>query len=214
MKLNAGQRLSVLSEQQIPEQENTNLGILRELLYQISSDIVTNSKLLTEDRVILQVRNSPDYWIVEQAFVSSFQSAGFRILIDSLDTQHNPVTDSSSRPNRNYRIEIVPVKMQVQYDGIFHDGMFGSRKCRRTIVSEIAYMNINAETKELRSNGTLSKSFSDTVFVDMIPGLETPNIQSTHASLPEGSFLDRIFEPIVIAGAAGVAIFLFFNIRS
>ena len=97
---------------------------------------------------------------------------------------------------------------------MYREGMFGAKKVKRTVTAEMAYQTIDADTREMRANGTLTKSKSDTVFVDMVPDLETANVQSTHAVLPDDSVLDRIFEPVVIVGAAGVAIYLFFHIRS
>src|ERR1043166_2546268 len=62
--------------------------------------------------------------------------------------------------------------------------------------------------------GSPSAQSADTVAVDEVQGLELAAAKTTHGELPSESFLDRVLEPVVIIGATGVSIYLFFHVRS
>ena len=62
--------------------------------------------------------------------------------------------------------------------------------------------------------GTSSGNHVDTVSEDDVAALESGSPEGGRGRIPEMQTLDRYVEPFVIIGAAGAAIFLFFQVRS
>ena len=62
--------------------------------------------------------------------------------------------------------------------------------------------------------GTASRTAVDTVAEDAVASLEAGSPERGRGAVPDMQSLDRFVEPLVIIGAAGAAIFLFFQVRS
>ena len=71
----------------------------------------------------------------------------------------------------------------------------------------------NADGKILSAE-TERRSFSDTVYVDEISNLQESSKHIAAGPMPGRSALERFIGPLIIAGAAGIAVYLFFTIRS
>jgi hypothetical protein len=57
-------------------------------------------------------------------------------------------------------------------------------------------------------------SLVDTVYVDDIPNLQVSSERIAKGVMPQRSAMEKFIEPFIIVGAAGVAVYLFFTIRS
>ncbi len=102
----------------------------------------------------------------------------------------------------------------VAYGEPFSDGFFSARRSQRTIgVALRMIATRNSDGKVLLAE-TERRSFSDTVYVDEISGLQESSKHIASGPLPDRSVLERFIGPLIIAGAAGVAVYLFFTIRS
>ncbi len=102
----------------------------------------------------------------------------------------------------------------VTYGEPFSDGFFSARKSQRTVDVALRFSATrNADGKILWA-GTEKRSFSDTVYVNEISKLQESSKHIATGPLPESSALERFIEPLIIAGAAGIAVYLFFTIRS
>lgn len=115
---------------------------------------------------------------------------------------------------RHYRLEIFSSEMNVRYGNIFRDGMFGTQTVPRNVSVSVQYKCADLRTEQIVADGIFRKSAVDTVLVDEIPSLENPGVKSTHGDVPSGQFLDKIVEPFIIIGSAGVIVYLFFHVRS
>ncbi|MBI5214251.1 MAG: hypothetical protein HY960_00700 [Ignavibacteriae bacterium] len=111
-------------------------------------------------------------------------------------------------------LQIISPDLKVKYDDSFRSGFLGETKARRTISLSFPFLIKESQTNKVLASSTLPYSYSDTVSVSMIPMLEQEGIPSTHAPLPEGSFFDKLLEPFIIIGATGIAVYLFFHVRS
>jgi hypothetical protein len=105
-------------------------------------------------------------------------------------------------------------KVGVLYGEAFADGFFSGRKCRRTIDFEVRLIVTKNDEGKVLWAGTTKASYADTVYVAEIRELQHSSQWISTGVLPSPSLLERVFEPIIIVGAAGVAVYLFFTIRS
>ena len=102
----------------------------------------------------------------------------------------------------------------VKYSEVFSDGIFSAGKSERTIALSLQLALTRVEDGKVIWAGAKSVAHKDTVIVSDIRDLEKSSEMIARGVQPERSVLERFFEPIIIAGAAGVAVYLFFTIRS
>jgi hypothetical protein len=105
-------------------------------------------------------------------------------------------------------------KVSVLYGEAFSDGLFSGRKCMRTIDLEVQVAATKNDDGKVLWAGTTKASHADTVYVSDIRELQKSSQWLSNGVLPAPSALERFIEPIIIGGAAGVAVYLFFTIRS
>ena len=105
-------------------------------------------------------------------------------------------------------------KVGVLYGEPFTDGFFSARRCARSLDVEVRFTATRSSDGKVLWAGTKKNSFSDTVYVDDIPKLQESSMRVASGTMPDRSALERFIEPLIIAGAAGIAVYLFFTIRS
>ena len=181
----------------------TNSEIIQSLISRMADKVILESKLNPEDSIELRIsKYSDDSWIAKQAIISQLKILGYNAIY---------INDASALSR--YLIEVENTNYQVKYDSMYTDGFFGKKKVKRNITAEVA-IQTKSETGKILFNNILKETSSDIVFVDDIPSLELINTKSTHGDIPEDSLLSHIVEPFIIIGATGVAVFLFFHIRT
>jgi hypothetical protein len=102
----------------------------------------------------------------------------------------------------------------ITYGEPFSDGFFSARKSQRTVDIALRFAATRSADGKILWAGTEKRSFSDTVYVDEISKLQESSKHIASGPLPDRSALERFIGPLIIAGAAGIAIYLFFTIRS
>ena len=191
----------VLGTEQHPE---TNVGILKQLAAEAASEVAAASHFRASDSVGCHFFRGADPWIMETTLLVELRSLGCApFLADSLLDQGQP-----------YRLEISYYSMLVRYEDSFREGIFGTKKTCRHLAVSVAYRSTNSRTGEMLASGYVTKEAKDTVAVDELPSLEDPGVKSSHGEIPGDTFLDKVAEPFVILGAAGVVVYLFFHVRS
>ena len=188
----------------------TNLEVLEGLLGRLSEQIAERSMIKAGEPVAVGVKTSENSWIAEQSLTSVLKSVGARVF--AVPIHQAGITDTQLTAHMLISAEVTV--MRVRYDGMYREGMFGPKKVTRTATTSISYQTVNSATNEVQSSETLTASAVDTILVDAVPALEQSGIAGTHAIVPDDGFLDRFFEPIVIMGTIGIAVYLFFHIRS
>jgi hypothetical protein len=109
-------------------------------------------------------------------------------------------------------VRLSVAELRVSYADAGDAGLFSSRSIKRS-VSAAFRADITKDDRILASR-RYERSADDVVAEDDIPSLENDGLPFTQGTVPHGSSVDRIIEPLVIIGAVGTAIFLFFHIRS
>jgi hypothetical protein len=105
-------------------------------------------------------------------------------------------------------------KVNVAYGEAYSEGLFSGRKCSRTIDVRLQLSVTRNEDGRILWAGREAASRTDTVYVADIRDLEKGSQPVASGVAPAPSLLERFFEPVIIVGAAGVAVYLFFTIRS
>ena len=186
------------------DSSRTTLSIFNELGSEAGTDIASAAHFQSGDSIgIHSVSSGNDAWIIQNAVTSSLRSRG--CVLFSGDTVSG---------REHYRLEIFSSEMNVRYGDMFRDGMFGTQKAPRNVSVSVQYKCSDSRTEQIIADGIVRKTSVDTILVDEIPSLENPGVKSTHGDFPYGQFLDKIVEPFIIIGSAGVIVYLFFHVRS
>ncbi len=181
----------------------TNLQVMQSLVGEITGEILERSGIGGRDTIGLSMYLSADSWITEHAIESRLRAAG-----------NSVVVQPASRPQAPYQLTVDAAELHVRYDDAFRRGIFGTRMVRRTVSVGLSARCVRASTGEVMFGGPVDRMRADTVSIDDISTLELAGAAATHGEVPEGGLLDRFIEPFVIIGTTGVAVYLFFHLRS
>ena len=180
----------------------SNLDVMQNLAGLITKDIIDSCNISEKDSIAVRFASSNDSWIVQNTALEMFKNYGCTVFTGSDSVSMSGIT-----------IQCSGVTSKVQYTDAFTDGLFGTKKMKRSVSVGCSCNAVKTRSDEVLYSQMLMKQSIDTVNVDDIQEIETASVSSTHGELPPESFLDRIVEPFVIIGTTGVAIYLFFHVR-
>lgn len=181
----------------------SNLDVMTGQLKETGEEVITNTRMENGSPVVLRGDSTPDTWIVFNTFAQTLKAHQYPVF-RSADTTTQP----------NYLVQYHVIGLGVRYGNPFRSGLFGPQYLSRTITTQVSYQVVDSRKGEILTNSQALKTSIDTVAVDDIPGLETASLRSTLGTVPSDSFIDKAVEPFIILGAAGLAIYLLFHIRS
>jgi hypothetical protein len=181
----------------------TNLAVYQHLIDSATVEITHNTLFAaTATPVIVSLKVEHNKWFIQEGVGSTLRRLGYKTFFDS-----TVVTDKA------IRLEVMPLLL-LKYGESSRDGIFGENKVERTVTVTFVFQFIDNQSREVLASGNLSKQATDVISKGSIPSLENNSIPSTKAIVPDDNYLDRIIEPLLIIGAAGTAIYLFFHVRS
>lgn len=181
----------------------SNMEIFRNGITFLTDSIFNSLSPENRNSLILSIQSEEELLFVRQTVVAELQAKGVQLFLDS-----------SSMNQTMLELQIISPELKVKYDDSFRGGFLGETKTNRTVSISLPFLIKESQTNKVVTSGTLPFSFSDTVSVSMIPMLEQEGIPCTQAPLPEESFFDKLLEPFIIIGATGIAVYLFFHVRS
>ena len=181
----------------------TNGLVIQNLIERSARRIIDEANLSRGTQLILKVQPAEDRWIVEQAVSSALLAAGCVVRTDTAQAAEIP-----------FAVGVKPAGISIMYGEAFRSGLFTARRSERTVSCVLAFEVTEPITGNIRLSKTVTETMHDTVETGQIPRLEDPASRSTQGVMPDEPLLDRIAEPLVIIGASGVIIYLFFHIRS
>jgi hypothetical protein len=111
-------------------------------------------------------------------------------------------------------LELTVRESSVFYGEAFTDSFFGSRKTERKSVLTITGTLISVTDGKVVWTNEFTRMMTDTVMFAETELLDREAPPLTSYTRPEFSLFDSILEPAIITIASGVAIYLFFTIRS
>ncbi len=159
-------------------------------------------KLAAGDSLFLVADSANDGWIAEQGATASLREHGIRIFSGR----------DSSQARRVVSLRVTA--LSVSFSDLSREGLFGDKSVKRTVRAEVAYRDRLGSTGEVLHAGTAASVLADTVHLDDLASLQSAGIPRTAAIAPQETFLDQAVEPFLILGAAGLAVYLLFHIRS
>lgn len=131
-------------------------------------------------------------------------------VINSLFSHHISVVTDSTLSDTTMSVAFR--RVSIEYGKTFSNSIFGTLYTVRTTALSVD-VSISTQKKIMwAGSGTLAGI--DTVRYSDIQDLHSNNLPTTMYTSPTLSFFDSIFEPLIITVASGVAIYLFFTIRS
>ena len=196
-------QIAITRHNVLEQRTKTNLEIVQTLIGRMTQSVVQKCQLSTPETIEIKYPQMTDVWIVKEAVTSTLNDMGYTIFI---------MNDSSK--HRKYQFDIGNYESNVQYDSMFRESIFWEKKIKRTISVRLTIQATNNKTGEVLLSKSLNEHSSDTLALDEISKYELASSKSTQGEIPAENMLDRFIEPFVIIGATGVAVFLFFHIRT
>lgn len=182
------------------EKPRSNEELMVDLSHKVVDDFCADVKISDTTTITLNVENGEVNRFFSQPLIESFRQH-----FVSLYT-HNAASSID--------ILVSTAEVGVTYGEPFSEGYFSARKTERTVELAIRLTVAQNANGKILWAGTKKSSFSDTVNVDEISKLRESSKRIAIGAMPDRSVLERFFEPLIIVGAAGVAVYLFFTIRS
>lgn len=179
--------------------QKTNLEILQELSKNVCDSLFSQIGSSTGDSLMLLVKPSPDYWIVEHSILQDLK--GKNIVCSLPDTSLSTVAV----------IELAIVKMGARYENIFRQTFLGQNKVVRVV--DLTVSSKVTKGSNLIAIKTIHQHIQDTVALESIHQLENEHILSTKGVLPADAILDRVLSPVIITSSVAVIVYLFFTLR-
>ncbi len=178
-------------------QSTSNLDIFLNLTDSCAKDILS------------QVPDSIKYLKVDMNFSSDYSIFKNRLIADFYKDGKNIFPDSLSSKN-NLIINIAIEKVSVKYGDVYRDGFLGDFFTNRNFTFRGNYIFEGS----LKTVKDFDCTYKDSVKLDDLKNLENDAYGFTKSNIPSEPFFSNFYEPAIALGAAAVAVFLFFAIRS
>lgn len=191
-------------------------------LFILANIMVANENSVTDVERIRQASDSLVSQFIEEAGIVPASSISFvyekkisnsviyHTIVQNFFLRKISIADNST--DRDTVFEILVRGASISYGETFSESFLGTLKTERTI-SLTCDGAVKAHQKILWA-GSKTVSLVDTVDYSEIDQLHSDNLPFASYSKPSLSFFDSILEPVVVTIASGVAIYLFFTIRS
>ena len=111
-------------------------------------------------------------------------------------------------------VNVAVQEFRVSYGETFSEGIFSAQKTERAITETWRLSVVRNSDGKVLWAGAKDAISMDTVAVNDIRRLERSSAYLAAGIGPQRSVYEKIIEPFIIAVAAGVAVYLFFTIRS
>ncbi len=111
-------------------------------------------------------------------------------------------------------LELTVRESSVFYGEVFTESFFGERKTERKLTLSLNATFISNSNGKVISAVQVSKTFTDTVAYSAVEQFNEQAPPLSGYVRPALTFFDSILEPAIVTIASGVAIYLFFTIRS
>lgn len=175
-----------------------------DILYHVCQDVVarTISEVQVSDTsiVVLKIDNGDVSRFFAQPITEIFQRR-----FTSLFTREK---------TSGVEVSVSVGDVSVVFGEPFSDGFLSAHRSERQIDLGLRMTATRIEDGKILWAKSQRGSFIDTVYVDDIQELQRSSAPVTKGVMPQRSAMEKFIEPFIIVGAAGVAVYLFFTIRS
>lgn len=160
-----------------------------------SAQILISSTPKSNESFAIKLNLLEDFKIFENKIISSLNI-----------NRKNFIFNEKAEKSFNYQIE----KSSVHYGEIIRDGIFGKYFLSRTLTMKGSFNYLG----EINFTREFSFVYLDTIKYNSINEIENSSIPITQGKVPAEPFFTNIWEPVILLSSAGVAVYLFFSVRS
>ena len=178
----------------------SNEGILFQVCDKAVQDFFTETRITDTTQIVLKIGGGEINGFFAQTLIESFRR------------QFSSLYVQQSVPGVEISASIREVS--VAYGEPFSESFLSARKCERQIEVDVRLTAVRLGDGKILWAGSKSASYADTVFVSEIQNIQQSSEHIARGVMPVRSAMERFIEPFIIVSAAGVAIYLFFTIRS
>ncbi len=129
-------------------------------------------------------------------------------IISSFTKRNKSIVDSSG--NDAIKVNYVIENAGLKYGEMFRDGFLGEERIPRNFELKGNYLIKN----NVESIKTFEYAYVDTISFNEIKDVENISYPFTQSEVPAEPFFANLWEPVIAVGAAAIAVYLFFSVRS
>ena len=192
--------LSGTAGQLCAAEKKSNADILHQVCQEAVASSISEARIPDTSTIVLKIEDGEINRFFAQTLTESFQQR-----FPSLFTR---------RTASGIEISVSVGGVSVVYGQSFSDGFLSARRSERRIDVGLRMTAMRFEDGKILWAKSKGASFVDTVYVDDIPNLQVSSERIAKGVMPQRSAMEKFIEPFIIVGAAGVAVYLFFTIRS
>ena len=183
--------------------EKTSFVSHREVINKLCSNIaemIAKENVQHVKSVTLKMNTDSLSQFFKQQFIHSLVANNIQVSLEPIGTETT--------------LEVEVRESSVIYGEVFSESLFGEQQTERTISVDVAsIISHNTDGKILYAKSFVLSS-TDTIAYSSVKQIHDSSIPITSYQAPMLSFFDSILEPAIITVASGIAIYLFFTIRS
>jgi hypothetical protein len=181
-------------------EKKTNADILYQVCQEAVASSISEAQIPDTSTIVLKIEDGEINRFFAQPLTETFR-------------QRFPSLFTRERTS-GIEISVSVGGISVVYGQSFSDGFLSARRSERRIDVSIRMTAMRFEDRKILWAKSKDASFADTVYVDDIPDLQLSSERIVKGVMPQRSVMEKFIEPFIIVGAAGVAVYLFFTIRS
>src|SRR5437867_3489986 len=99
-----------------------NLEVMQGLVADLTREIVARTHMQGGDSLETRIHSGDDRWIPEQALIGELKSNAIQVF-----------TSGDSAARMKFLLDVGSFELNVRYEDIFRDGLFGMKKMRRKV---------------------------------------------------------------------------------
>lgn len=181
-------------------ERKSNAAVFYQLCQEVAASTLSEAQIADTSTIVLKIEDGEI-----NHFFARLLTETFRHRFSSLFTRNTP---------SGIEVSVSIAQVSVAYGQPFSDGFFSARRSERRIDVGVRMSAMRYEDGRILWATSKGASFVDTVYVDDIPDLQVTGERIAKGVIPQRSAIEKLIEPFIIVGATGVAVYLFFTIRS
>ncbi len=183
--------------------ENNPVATNREIFFALSDSVIgtiVNQRLKQYSSITIKTSNDTFTKYFRQQFLSNLA------LKDKTIFENNATTETT--------LELSVQESSVLFGELFTESFLGRKKVERKVLLTLNVTLTSSSDGKIIFSNQVSESIVDTLNFTDIDQINNNSLPMTRYQKPELSFFDSVLEPAIVIFSTGVAVYLFFTIRS
>ncbi|MGB9695878.1 MAG: hypothetical protein ACP5P3_01685 [Ignavibacteria bacterium] len=181
---------------------HTNTYFLKKLITENLTDLDNKIIVLGKEKVFNVFIDNNSNNVSQKFFYNTIRDrfAQYNLIFESVDSTE-------------FKIFFFNLLIKTEYPTYRVENLIGNRYITRVFTVKFDYKLVSIDDSILLVNSVKAK-YQDEVLLDYIDYVQDPELPFTCAELPRMRFTDRYLVPTIMIAVSGLAIVLFFTIRS